>query len=314
MSRVEISSATWLPAANHFGNLLESDVITYAIFGAGALAVQNVIVRPTIDIDFVVKDYDKAVNLLKTQPNLSSTNLQQEKDGIQVADFYFESGVTIQIWDDNLYSLPMTDDSWSRNVLKQIPGYDSIWSISMEDLIVSKVGRYTQQKPDSEYEATKNVNDIVATIQTLDKPDFKYVIQRLMEGARRETSSKFSKTHRLDWYFVKEVEIYRKMAEKLDQKKIGKFIGTVLTKSKSTPIEYWLLHSLRKVSSVRKFQSSFMLDKDSLLVLLDRWKPILNVDGDKVSLSSKNIQNYVNSLPTETLSEYAKRLIFSGKT
>lgn len=313
MARTEISSGVWLPAADHFGNLLQTNDIKYAIFGAGALAVQNVMVRQTIDIDFVVNDYKKAIELLKIQLELSSSDLQKERDGIQVADFHFKSGIAVQIWDDNLYSLPMTDDSWSHIQSKRIPGYNSIWCICMEDLIVSKIGRYTQQKSDSEYEADKNANDIVATIQTLSKFDLKYIIQRLMEGARRETVSKFSKTHNLDWFFIKEIEIYRKIANESDYNNVGKFIATVLVNLKSIPTEYGLLHSLRKNKSISKFKFNFMLDEKSFSVLLKRWESILKVNDDKVSITSKDIQKYLDSLPKEVISEYAKKLIFSGK-
>lgn len=313
IDRVEVNAEIWLPEASHFGNLLGANGIKYAIFGAGALAVQNVMIRPTIDIDFVVNDYEKAISILREQPELNSSKLQKERDSIQVADFYFKSGITIQIWDDNMYSLPMTEDSWARIAFKPVGGYSSIWSISMEDLIVSKVGRYTQQIKDSPYEANKNVRDIVTTIQALAKPDFKYVLQRLEEGARRETLAKFSKTHNLNWYFVKEVEIYRKMAESLNGEKIGQFIAPILVKSKSVSVEYWMLHSLRKGQSISKFKSDFMLDDKNCSILLQRWKSILEVNGNRVVISAKKIQEYVKSLKPETLSEYTKKLIFSGK-
>jgi len=313
ISRVEANAETWLPEASHFGNLLGNNGIKYAIFGAGALAVQNVMIRPTIDIDFVVNDYEKAIAILREQPELNSSNLQKERDGIQVADFYFKSGITIQIWDDNMYSLPMTEDSWKRIAFKPVGGYDSIWSISMEDLIVSKVGRYTQQIKNSSYEANKNVRDIVTSIQALARPDFKYVIQRLEEGARRETLAKFSKIHNLSWYFVREVEIYRKMTESLNGEKIGQFIASILGKSKSASVEYWLLHNLRKVQSISKFKLDFMLDDKNCSILLQRWKSILEIKRDRVIISAKEIQEYVKSLKPETLSEYAKKLICSGK-
>lgn len=312
IERTEIDTKIWVPEASRFGNLLEYNGIKYAIFGAGALAVQNVMIRPTIDIDFVVDDYDKAISLLKEQTELDSKILEKERDGIPVADFYFKSGITVQIWDNNMYSLPMTDDSWARIVSKPVGGYDSIWSISMEDLIVSKVGRYTQQIRD-EYEANKNVRDIVATMQALVKPDFKYVIQRLSEGARRENLGKFSKIHNLNGYFVKEVEIYRKIAESFDSEKIAKFTASVLVQSKSASMEYGMLHSLRKGKSLKQFKLDFMLDEKNYSILLDRWKSILEINGDKVTISSKQIQEYVKSLKPETRSEYAKKLIFSGK-
>ena len=102
IERTEIDTKIWVPEASRFGNLLEFNGIKYAIFGAGALAVQNVTIRPTIDIDFVVDDYDKAISLLKEQPELSSKDLEKERDGIPVADFYFKSGITVQIWDNNM--------------------------------------------------------------------------------------------------------------------------------------------------------------------------------------------------------------------
>ncbi|MGI0058522.1 MAG: hypothetical protein ACREBJ_02035 [Nitrosotalea sp.] len=205
----------------------------------------------------------------------------------------------------------MTDESWSHVVLRPVPGYGSIRSISMEDLIISKVGRHTQQWADNQYEANKNVMDIVAAIQTLSQPDLKYVMQRLKEGARRENVLHSSKIHPLDWYFVREVETYRKSAEQLNRDKIGIFIAKVLVTSKSTPIEYYLLHSLRKSGSLSKFQSNFMLDDKSLELLLKRWNSILKIEDDKVHLSSKAIQDYVKTLGPEEISEYAKKIIFS---
>lgn len=83
IGRTEIDTKIWIPEASHFGNILASNDIRYSIFGAGALAVQNIIVRPTIDIDFVVEDYDKAISIIKEQSNIKSSNLQKERDGIQ---------------------------------------------------------------------------------------------------------------------------------------------------------------------------------------------------------------------------------------
>jgi hypothetical protein len=309
--REEVNPTIWLPSANNFGRLLDSNGIQYAIFGAGSLAVHNVMVRPTIDIDYVVSNYKKTVNLLKTQPGISSTNLKKEKDGILVADFYFKSGVAVQIWDNNLYSLPMTGDAWSHVVSRQIPGYGMINTISMEDLIVSKVGRYTQQISSSKYEAEKNAKDIVASMHTITKPDFKYVIQRLREGARRE-KLKYAKIHSLDWFFVREAQIYEKMASAFGDDKIGVFVNTVLVDLKSISTEYYLLHNLRRIGSISKFQSDFMLNERSLSILLKRWK-FLKTSGDKVILSPKDVQNYLQTLEPETPSEYAKKLVFSGK-
>ena len=312
IERTEIESKIWVPEALRFGNILGSNGIKYAIFGACALAIQNVMMRPTIDIDFVVKDYDRTVSVMLEQPNLKSSNLEKERDGIQVADFYFKSGITIQIWDNNMYSLPMTEDSWRRIVFKPVTGY-SIYSISMEDLIVSKVGRSTQQMTASKYEANKDVLDIITTMQYLTRPDFKYVIQRLAEGARRETLGKSSQTHNLNWYFAKEVEIYRRSAESLDPAKIGKFVSSVLVQSKSSNMEYTMLHSIRKGKSLKKFKSDFMLDEKNYSVLLARWDSFLEIDGEKVKVTAKQIQDYTKSLKPEQVSDYAKKLIFSGK-
>jgi len=185
---------------------------------------------------------------------------------------------------------------------------------SMEDLIVSKVGRYAQQRAASKYEAEKNVRDIVSTMAMLPRPDYKYVIQRLKEGARRETSSNSSTIHSLDWYFAREIEVYRSVAESLDfLDKVSEFTTTVLVEARTPTIEYWLLHSLRKKKSLKRFQSDFMLDDESLALLLKRWEPILQIDADVVIISSKSIQKYIETLGPERLSEYAKRLVYSGK-
>ncbi len=314
IARAEIPSQIWLPEAYRFGSLLGSNGIRYAIFGAGALAVHKVMVRPTIDIDLVVDEYKKAIALLQDQSGIVDKNLEKEKDGIQVADFHFQSGVTVQIWDNNLYSLPMTDDSWSHVTATIVPGYGPIQSISMEDLIISKVGRYTQQKSDSQYEAEKNVKDIVSTIATLVRPDTKYATQRLKEGARRETSSNSSPIHPLHWYFVREVEVYRREAESLRlHERIQSFISEILSHVKSRSVDHWLLHSLRKNGSIKAFQANFMLDNRLLPSLLKRWGSALQVNGDKVSTSSRAIQQYVETLEPEILSEYAKRIVYSGK-
>lgn len=310
----EVPSKIWIPEAYRFSSLLGSNNIKYAIFGAGSLAVHNVIVRPTIDIDLVVDDYDKAVMLLNEQPGIIGKELGREKDGIQVGDFHFQTGVTVQIWDNNLYSLPMTDESWSRVAARPVPGYGLIPSISMEDLIISKVGRYTQKRSGSQYEADKNAQDVVSAMAALSRPDIKYAIKRLKEGARRERSSKASPIHPLDWYFVREIEVYRRAAESLGLlDRIQAFVSGILSHAQTRSIEYWLLHSLRKNGSIKAFQASFILDDNSVTVLLKRWGTLLEIGTDKVSTSSKTIQTYVETLEPETLSEYAKRLVYSGK-
>ena len=80
----EIDVDIWMPAASHYGNILNSSKTRYAIFGTGALAVQNIMNRSTVDIDFVVDDYNDAVSIMKEQPNIKSVNLQKERDGIQM--------------------------------------------------------------------------------------------------------------------------------------------------------------------------------------------------------------------------------------
>ena len=154
IERREISTEIWVPEALHFGQILNSNDLKYAIFGAGALAAHNVMIRPTVDIDFVVADYDKAIAIMTEQPKIKSTNLENERDGIQVADFHFESGITVQIWNNNLYSLPMTNESWSRTTLIPIGNNSPIYSVSKEDIIVSKIGRHTQQSSMSSYSVT----------------------------------------------------------------------------------------------------------------------------------------------------------------
>ena len=182
----------------------------------------------------------------------------------------------------------------------------------MEDLIVSKIGRHTQQMRD-EHEANKNANDIVTTMQAIAKPDFKYIIQRLGEGARSERIDESSEIHDLKWYFVKEIEIYRKTAEFLDSKKIGQFIASVLVQSKSATIEHSMLQSIRKGKSMKQFKLDFMLDEKNYSILLDRWKSVLEINDDKVIVSDEKIQEYVKSLKPEIVSEYAKKLISSRK-
>lgn len=316
-NRIEVQPSVWLPEASRFGSLLQTNGIRYAIFGAGALATNDIMVRPTIDVDFVVDDYPKAVALLSSQAGIESKNLKEDKDGIQVADFHFTSGVTIQIWDNSLYSLPMTDESWSRVMLKSVPGYGFVYSISIEDLIISKVGRYTQQRSGGQYEVDKNIKDIVSAMSVLKKPDINYAASRLKEGARRELSSAASKIHPLTWYFVREVQVYGKAAGGLEEEKIErvrKFIASILMASKSRTIEYWLLTCLRKGGGdIKKFQQSFYLDQKSLGPLLERWGQFFRVEGDKVILTARDIESYVDRLPAEKSPDYARQLAYLGK-
>jgi len=304
--------STWIPEAYRFGRILESNQIKYALFGAGALAAHKIITRPTIDIDFVVEDFLNAVNLIGKQPDLDSKNEEQDKDGISVADFHFKSGVSVQVWDRNLYSLPMNPFSWSKTSIKNIPGYGNLRSISVEDLIVSKIGRFSQQKDENEEEADKNIRDILSTITYLQRPDYKYIIQRLKDGARRESSAASSQLRSLDWFFVREVEIYQEKIGVFDFEKISRFVSNIVSLIKSQYVEYHLLNSLRKVGSLREFQEKFMLNDSSLSRLLERWK-FIGVTGDKVTLTAKNIQIYIAGLTPKVHSEYYKRLLYSGK-
>ena len=91
------------------------------------------------------------------------------------------------------------------------------------------------------------------------------------------------------------------------------FIVLILVKTKSYPIEYWMLHSLRKVQSISKFKSDFMLDEENYSVLQQRWDSILDIDGDKVIINAKDIQEHMKSLKPKPQSDYAKKLIHSGK-
>lgn len=303
---------TWLPEACRFGDILGSNKIKYAIFGAGSLAAYQIITRPTIDIDFVVEDFQRAITLIGDQPYLTSKNLQEDKDGIPVADFHFNSGVSIQIWDRNLYSLPMNTLSWSRTSLRSILGYGNLWSISPEDIIVSKTGRFIQQKNQDEKEANNNILDILSTITILKRPDYRYIVQRLKEGARRESSTS-SNLHSLDWFFAREIEVYQDKIRGFDVERVSRFVSNLVTIIKSREFEYYLLNYLRKVKSIRKFQLKFMINDDSLSSILQRWK-FIRINNDKVTITSMDINGYLKILPTNMVSEYYKRLLYSGKT
>ena len=92
-----------------------------------------------------------------------------------------------------------------------------------------------------------------------------------------------------------------------------KFISTILVQSKSLDMEYWMLHSIRKGKSLMKFKSDFTLDEKNYSILLKRWKSFLEIEGDYVKVTSKQIQDYIKSFKPEPISPYAKKLIFSGK-
>ena len=305
----EIEPNIWLQRAIQAGKIIESSQIKYAIFGAGALAAHSIILRPTIDIDFVVDSYQTTVEIMNRQNDLDHSNLQKEKDKIQVADFYFNDGTSVQIWDNNLYSLEMNTESWSRVFSKNITGYGIIRSISIEDLIVSKIGRYIQQKDENEHQALKNVKDIISAIKSLKDPDYQYIVKRLREGARRETSSANSKIHSLDWYFIREFPIYINELDYFERdRNISRFLSNIILKSKSPAIEYYLLNELRKLKSISKFQTKFILDGKSFQILQKRWKNFLEVEDDKPILDSKKITTYIKSLGSNDLSDYAKKL------
>lgn len=314
MMQRESPPTIWLPEAERFSNILRSNQITYAIFGAGALATHNIIVRPTVDIDFVVQNYDRALNIIKDSSGLESANLQKDTDGIPVSDFYFKSGVSVQIWDNNLYSLPMTDNAWSRVVVKKIPGGNLIRSISIEDLMVAKVGRYIQQFRDNGYEAKKNVTDIVYTMKVLKRPDYKYIVERLKDGARRETSAQSSPIHPLPWFFVREIKTYHDIAKEanFDLEHMRKIISHILAHLKTQSTDYYLLRRLRTIGNIDEFKNSFMLDDETTALLLKRWKTVVKIEDNSVQLTSKDIQRYIDSLGPEK-PDYINKLAFSGK-
>lgn len=312
-TKIENPVSIWLPEATRFGNILRSNQITYAIFGAGALAAHNILTRPTIDIDFVVKEYPKAVSLISGQPDLKSKAVEDDKDGISVADFHFKSGVSVEIWDQNLYSLPMNDFSWSRTVLRDIPGSGTLVSVSPEDIIVSKIGRFHQQKNKNETtEADKTIKDILATIIFLQKPDYKYIIERMKEGARRE-SSKSSHIRNLNWFFVREVEDYRQKLNGFKYEKVSNFVSHLLSSIRSQEVEYYLLHRLRKEKSIGKFQTRFMLNDKSLSILLKRWN-FIDVSDDNITLTSRTIDAYIKRLTNTKHSEYYEKILCTKKS
>jgi hypothetical protein len=301
----------WLPEAYRFGEILGTNKIKYAIFGAGSLAAHQIITRPTIDIDFVVDDYPKAIKLIEDQPNLSSKNLKKDNDGIPVADFHFNSGVSVQIWNRNLYSLPMNSLSWQKASIRTIPGYGNLWTISVEDIIVSKVGRYSQQRYQNKNEANKNILDILLTIIALKRPDYRYIIERLKEGARKESSSS-SALHSLDWFFIREIEPYNEKIGKIDYEKVSQFVSKIVMSIRSREVEYYLLNSLRKLKNIKKFQQRFMLNDKSLITLLQRWK-FIEINNNQATLTSKEIQIYLDTLPKNNISDYYKQILYSGK-
>lgn len=306
----ENKPSVWIPTAIKITNMLEENKIQYAIFGAAALAAHDIIIRPTIDIDIVVdeNDYENSCQIMKEKPGLIKSNTEKDKDRIQVADFYYNDGTCVQIWKNNLYSLNMDNDSWSRILSRYISGYDDpIKTICIEDLIVSKIGRYYQQQKSNGYEANKNINDILFSIKSLKSPDYPYIIKRLKEGARRETTRGNSRVHSLDWYFIREMEIYKKRSPR-SRKEIENFVSKVIVDADSDLIEYYLLKEFKRIHSWKDFQEFFMLNIKAIERLKTRWKTILSdKNGDEINPTQ--FSYYIKKLRSGPKSAYAKKLI-----
>ncbi|ABK77513.1 hypothetical protein CENSYa_0881 [Cenarchaeum symbiosum A] len=296
----------WIPAALHYGRLMESGGLRYAVFGSAAMAAHGALVRPTIDIDFVAEDYGGSVGLMKEQPGLCSSNLERDADNIQVADFHFTGGINVQIWDNNLYSLYMTDESWGRTVAGMLSDGEAISSVSIEDLIVSKAGRYVPYRFYDPKEVQKSVADVVAAMETAENPDLEYVVRRMMEGARRALPQ--GKIYPIDWFFVREAESCIQLARAQGYTRAKKFVFDVLSGLCTASSEYFLLYSLREEGSVSRFQKKFDMDDGFLQNVLGRWKDVVAIDGDVASASHASIRRYTQGLPGSKSSEYARGL------
>lgn len=246
---------------------------------------------------------------------MSEFDITEDNDGIPVADFHFKDGIDVQIWKDNLYSLPMNKDSWARVVSKNIDN-NYLRVISIEDLIISKVGRYIQYKnANNTREAEKNIIDIIAAISYNKKYrvlDYGYMAKRLKEGARREKPTQNSKIHCLDWFFIRESISYLEFAKrkKFDINYISSIISSIILYLNTQEVNKYLLQKLYEIKDINKFKDYFMFNDTVINKFLEIWKEIVKID-DGISLVG-DVNEFIKKLP-KCDERYKRKLVYSGK-
>jgi hypothetical protein len=286
----KIDPATWIPKLNEARSVLERHNVSYALFGAPAVAAQNVQIRPTKDVDIVVKDNKTEVaQLLSGELKmLYAHKIKPDEDAELVIDL--PSKIFFEIWENKLYTVPMTQKAWKR-VQPTTMGY----AISREDLIASKVGRYLQ----SNLRKDTDLNDIVATLLSSKDLDYSYLTKRLIEGERREQIGTGT-TWNLSWFFIRELpEYYRALlnlsSEQKARETLTDFASNIISRLTTIEAEHQILKYCEKNSpTVSDLQKEFFLNSSTSKLLIKKWveAKVIELKGEKIEVNKEKMRKY----------------------
>ncbi|MEK6954934.1 MAG: hypothetical protein AABX01_08025 [Candidatus Micrarchaeota archaeon] len=287
----KIDPAIWIPKLNEAREVLERNKISYAFFGAPAVAAHNVLIRPTKDVDLVVKENKNDVaELLQNELRLlHGHKLEPDDDAELVIDL--QSKVFYEIWENKLYTIIMTEEAWKR-VQPTTMGY----AISREDLIASKVGRYLQ----SSLRKDTDLNDIAATLLSSRELDYSYLTKRLIEGERREQMVTGT-VWNLSWYFIRELPQYYKELVKLTQneqkarEKLTEFASNIISRLTTKEVEHQILKYCEKLTpTIPELQKEFFLNNETVKILTRKWEEdgMIELKGDRVKVNKNKMNEY----------------------
>ncbi|MBI5225271.1 hypothetical protein HY989_05365 [Candidatus Micrarchaeota archaeon] len=303
----KIDPATWIPKLNEAKSVLEKHNVGYALFGAPAVAAHNVQIRPTKDVDIVVKDnkIEVAELLAGELKMLYAHKIKPDEDAELVIDL--PSKIFFEIWENKLYTVPMTEESW-KSVRPTAMGY----AISREDLIASKVGRYLQ----SNLQKDTDLNDIVATLLSSKDLDYSYLTRRLIGGERREKVGSGTAWN-LSWFFIRELpEYYRALLNLSNEQKaretLTDFTSNVISRLTTKEVEHQILAYCKKNSTtMNELQKMYFLNASVSKLLLKKWAEakVIELKDEKILVSKEKMHEYFKRDKTEPTGFAKDRLI-----
>lgn len=301
MSKPLVPVSVWRKSALDILSLLESNSIKCALFGAAGLGVQNIHWRSTYDIDIVVDDFDKASELLQKHADRYELIAQHDLEHPSLnCNDKLAVGVQLQIWNNELYAIKMTNESWKLVEQKYLD--DGVYPvISLEDLLASKVGRFQTMQHSMSYIANQQAEDIARIIYVMyHKADYSYLAKRIKSGSRRQSG--VGKQINLSWYLIQEIPEYR---EKLIQKIalpeveadqiVNDFSSKLLIRVLTTEIDEFLLNSIPSLGKLSVLKRQYMLSDNVMNFYLGVWKEnnLVKMNNDIPTLDKEKVNEYV---------------------
>jgi hypothetical protein len=301
MSKPLVPVNTWRKSALYILSLLESSSIKCALFGAAGLGMHNIYWRSRYDIDIVVDHFDKASELL--QKHADRYELIAQDDPEHPSLNYNDKvvvGAQLQICNNELYAIKMTDESWKR--IERAYLDDGVYPVvSLEDLLTSKIGRFQTMQHSMSYIANQQAEDIARIIYVIhNKADYNYLAQRIRSGSRRQ--DRIGKQINLSWYIIQEIPEYRNkliqriaLPESKADQIMYSFSSNLLIRLLTTEIDEFLLNSIPSLGKLGVLKRKYMLSDDVMNFYLGIWKEnnLVKVTNDIAIIDSDKINAYI---------------------